>query len=420
MLRAGFALALLVGSAVPATAAPPSPDPKSLTIPQEELSKARELVHKLGSETFTEREEAERDLAAMGRAARAALLDGANTDPDPEIRSRSQPLLKRAIALETKARLDSFLADIDGKYQHDLPGWNRLRATVRGDFNIFGWTWTARPDVATEKAARELFVEFLNATGGRKLLSALGSGTSDLGPTIAALKQDLYYARLNRAGAPARTVTAMEVALILFVDSQVPYKGGAARNGLFANVLTTSGVIQATNGTDGKSQALKAILMAWVDTRTDAYEMYSAMNLANNAQNNDVAGRMAIRLLTSAGAPGSYKGLALTTIVRLKMTDQLPAIEKVFADATVLTTTIRVVNGMQVRQSIEVRDAVLAAVLVMTGQNPEDYGFDAFPKNPGIGFSYSYARISDEKRAAAFMKYGWSRMKESLKSSAEK
>ncbi|HEY1186023.1 MAG TPA: hypothetical protein VGE74_00140, partial [Gemmata sp.] len=103
MLRAvlTFVLALgFTGPALPALAAdPPSPDPKSLAVPADDLLKARELVRKLGSEAFHEREDAESDLAAMGRLARLALMEGANTDPDPEIRARCNGMLPRATAI---------------------------------------------------------------------------------------------------------------------------------------------------------------------------------------------------------------------------------------------------------------------------------------------------------------------------------
>ena len=403
MLRVGLTLAALAGLALPATAAPPSPDPKSLAVPQEELSKARELVRKLGSEAYREREDAERDLAAMGRAARAALIDGVTVDTDPEIRARCRVLLPKATAAEMKVRLETFLADTEAKYEHDLPGWNQLRAVVRGEWRMLGWTYIARP--RTDKAARELFVEFLNAPNGRKLLTALGTGASDLGPVVAALKQELYNARLNRpgSGVAARTPSAMEVAVVVFADSQANYKGTGARGNLFTTVLTSSGFIQATHGTDDKSAALRAVLDAWLDTRTDPMEMYYAMNLAGT-QNDAAAGRLAVRLL-GAPAQGVYKGQALATIVRLKMVDQLPALEKAFSDTSAVTTTIKVVNGVQTRQSIELRDAALAAALVMTGQDPDDYGFEAFPKLANGNFSYSYARIADEKRKAAFEKW---------------
>src|SRR5207253_7194691 len=122
-----------------------------------------------------------------------------------------------------------------------------------------------------------------------------------------------------------------------------------------------------------------AVMNAWFDSRSEPVEMYSALNLANNMQNTEAAGRLAGRLISTPGAQGVYKGQALATLVRLKMTDQLPAIERAFSDTTVLTTMIQIVNGKQERKSIEVRDAALAAAVVMTGQDPADYGFDAFP-----------------------------------------
>src|SRR5262245_61895325 len=100
MFRIVLAFAAFVGLLVPASAAPPrpkvDPNPKSLEIPDEELSKARELVQKLGSETYADREEAERELAQMGRLARPALLNGVNTEPNPEIRARCNTLLPKA------------------------------------------------------------------------------------------------------------------------------------------------------------------------------------------------------------------------------------------------------------------------------------------------------------------------------------
>jgi hypothetical protein len=129
------------------------------------------------------------------------------------------------------------------------------------------------------------------------------------------------------------------------------------------------------------------------------------MSMANNMQMSDAAGRLAARLLTTPGAIGVYKGQALMTMVRLKMTDQLPAIEKAMTDTTVLTTIGKVIGGKVVRESIEVRDAALAAAIVMTGQDPTDYGFAALPKTAGGTFSYTQAKIPDEERKAALEKW---------------
>jgi hypothetical protein len=409
MLRASFAFALLVGfvaSAAAADAAPPtkpSPDPKSLVVTPEELSKAKELVQKLGNEAFVERESAERDLASMGRLARAALLEGVNLDPDPEIRARCRTLLPKATAEEMKARLDSFLADTEGKYEHDLPGWHQLRATVRGEWKMFGWTYTVRPNA--DKAARELFIEFMKAPGGRQVLAAVSGTPEDLGAVVATRKTEIYQAMYPRiAGVTPRVPTPYEVGVVVFAESQV-HSRYVPRAIALSTSITRSNLQSMVNGTDGKAVAMRAVMNAWFDSRTDAAELYAAYTLANNMQNHDASGRLAGRIMSTPGVQGFYKGQVLTTMVRQKATDQLPNIEKAFTDTTVLTTTIKVVNGMQVRQTIEVRDAALAAALVMTGQEPGDYGFESFPKNTGVNFSYAWARIPEDKRKEAFEKW---------------
>jgi hypothetical protein len=407
MLRVCAAFVVLFGLAGSAKAAPPSkadPDPKSLRVPPEELSKARELVQRLGSEEYVERETAERDLAAMGRLARVALLDGVNLDPDPEVRARCRGLLPRANAEEMNARLDAFMADAEGKYEHDLPGWNKLRAVVRGEWKVLGATFAARPD--TDKAARALFIEFIKAPSGKQLLTALGGPPAELGQMVAARKTELYQAKYPRlSGLPPRTPSVAEVAVVVFAESQVNSRS-VPRVTTFNSVLVTSGITPEVQNNDERARALRAVMTAWFDSRTDAVDLYSALTLANNMKNDDAAGRLAGRIMTTAGVQGFYKGQALTTLVRLKMLDQLPNIEKAFTDSTTLTTMIKVVNNMQVRQTIEVRDAALAAALMMTGQNPDDYGFEGFPKGvTGTNFSYAWAKIHEDNRKAAFEKW---------------
>src|SRR5205823_8243628 len=93
-----------------------SPDPKDLAIPAHELSRAKDLVRKLSSEVYREREQAHEELVKMGRLAKPVLAEAAGTDPDPEVRFRCARLLPKAAADDLKARIDAFLADTEGKY----------------------------------------------------------------------------------------------------------------------------------------------------------------------------------------------------------------------------------------------------------------------------------------------------------------
>ena len=127
------AVLVACAAAVAAPAFGASPDPKDLGVSPVDLSKARELVRRLGSEVYREREEVQADLAKMGRLARQAVAEGAATDADPEVRLRCARLLPKANSDDLKARIDTFLADADGKYEHSLPGWNQFRKTVGSD-----------------------------------------------------------------------------------------------------------------------------------------------------------------------------------------------------------------------------------------------------------------------------------------------
>ena len=265
-------------------------------------------MQKLGSEVFVERENAERDLAAMGRLARVALLDGVNLDPDPEIRARCRCLLPKAIAEETKARLDSFLADTEGKYEHDLPGWHKLRATVRGEWTMFGWKWTARPNA--DKAARELFIEFMKAPGGRHVLAAIDGPPAELGQLVATRKTEMYNAMYPRVpGVPAQQpVRSAEVAVVVFAESQV-HSRSVPRAIALSTSIQRSGLQGMANGNDDRAMAMRAVMNAWFDSRTDAAELYTAFTLASNMQNNEAVGRLATRLhYEHTGRTGRLQG----------------------------------------------------------------------------------------------------------------
>src|SRR5579884_168356 len=128
MTRLGFAL--LVGAAAAGPLAAASPNPKDLAVPADQVSRAQGLVRKLASDAFWEREEAQEELAKMGRLAKPVLARAAVADPDPEVRCRCRLLLPRAAAEDLRVRVETFLADTQGKFEHDLPGWNQFRKAV--------------------------------------------------------------------------------------------------------------------------------------------------------------------------------------------------------------------------------------------------------------------------------------------------
>src|SRR5215471_9852984 len=204
--------ALFLGGlfALPAFGA--SPDPKDLAIPPEEISKARELIKRLGSEAYREREEAHAELAKMGRLARPALLEAASSDSDPEIRYRCSRLLPKAGADDLKARLDTFLADTEGKYEHDLPGLKQFRKHVGGD-----------------EKARALFVDIVKSPYNLELLQSLDKGPAEAGRAISDRRTQMW-SNIQQRFVPGRPVQPpqqiplQDIACLLFAESVTPSK----------------------------------------------------------------------------------------------------------------------------------------------------------------------------------------------------
>src|SRR5882724_11839116 len=103
------------------------------------------LVRQLGSESFIQRQQATRELTALGVATREALLEASN-DPDAEVRARARTVLATVSESDFRNRLAAFSADYDGSQKQTLPGWEQFAAA-------FG----------TNHAARQLFIEMQRA-----------------------------------------------------------------------------------------------------------------------------------------------------------------------------------------------------------------------------------------------------------------
>jgi len=420
MFRIYLAFLIFIGISGPVVAV--SPDPKTLAVPPSELSKSRELVQQLGSEQFIEREEAEQALGKMGRLARRALLEGVSADPNPEIRNRCAALLPKATALEMKARFEVFLADVEGKYDHDLPGWNQFRATVRNDWTLFGYLISS--DRSLEKAARSVFVELISTPANKCVVMGAGGSQTELNSIVIARRQELYSQKYGGRGGPGgggftvspmerRDPTAEDVAALLFAESFAPQiVARVPRQASISLLITSSGFSSQVRDTDEKGRVYKAIAVAWLESRINPLDLYQGMTLATNMGLPNQSLRIASKLFTTPGGTVSYRGNAAMTLARLGSKEHIPLLEKAFEDTGVLTLARANIRGNigdeTPNHEIQIRDVALAVSIQLAGQTLEDYGFiDQFKTNgPGtINYTYTRYYLPDEKRTAAFEKW---------------
>ena len=418
MNRLGLAAVLLACGlfAAPAAAAAPSPDPKDLSVPSQELSKAKELVRKLGSESFREREDAQDELSRMGRLAIPALVEAAAAEPSPEIRFRVARLLPRAETADLQARIDTFLADADGKYEHRLPAWKQFRREVY------------RNDAAADKLARELYVAMLKEQANLEILQAIET-SPDAGGRAISDRRLVLYNQMNpgafggfRSGPlpQQKPPTLVDVGTLMFAEVVVPPKD-IPRAGPFFMVITGATVLQQANaaiaainnpGTTTHAAPLRTLAARWLDTRVAPedldYTVYVAQQM-RSLKESDAALR---RVVATNGVQGGSRGQALMYIVQQKGKDEVPFLKTLLKDDAMVTPVFLGNNGLggrAVQHTLQMRDLALAMLIAQSGQKLQDYGFEtqpgaALPNGPNIGYG-GYAFTSDESRAAAFKKW---------------
>ncbi|HSQ55517.1 MAG TPA: hypothetical protein VLM40_07210, partial [Gemmata sp.] len=423
-------LALLIGGLCTTTAFAVSPDPKDLAIPPEALLKARELVHRLGSEVYREREDAHAELLKMGRNARPVLLEAVSSDPDPEVRSRCSRLLPRAGAEDLKARLDTFLADTQSKFDHDLPGLKAFRKVVGVGQAGLGSEEKGRQ---LDEKGRALFVEIMKSHQNMELLRAIDSGPAEGGRAIADRRATLFaqiqHRNVGGTVIMPQQIELPDIACLLFAESLVPSKE-VPRTGVWSSITGVTFVQQPasqdtiTNASRPHAEVYKRILGIWLETRDDVQDLNQVAYIAGSLLRSlPQSPPLLRRIVKSEGVQGYAKGQALQYLVMYRKQEEVAFLKTLLSDDTLVTQVWFnnvVIRGGQAPQPHQclVRDVALAFLLHLTGQNLKDYGYLLAPGyNPQTQqFTYgNYAFASEEARSAAMVKFAFWQFKDKLR-----
>jgi len=396
-----------------------SPDPKELAVPPEVLSKARLLIQQLGSDSYREREQAQAELAKMGRLARPALLEAIDQHPSAEVRFRASLLLPQASAEDLKARLEAFLADTEAKYEHALPGLSRFRKLV-----------------GTDVKARNLFAEFVKSAANLELLSVLEQGEAAAGRAIAERRYFLFAQMQGQRILPSgqiihepRQITFADIACLLFAESLVPSKYipatpvfGHVGGSMFLQQPASHAVLN--NPSALHHDAYRRLVGAWLSTRDDPNEWNNLVHLLGPGgmlRNFPHALTLLRRIASSENSFGWSKAQALIHLVQRNGRAEIPTLLALFQDDTTITQVWfgnpNLPNQPPIQHELRMRDFALASLLYLTNQKLTDYGF-RFPPGqvaPANHLSYgNYAFDSEQARQAAFVKFGFWMLKNGI------
>jgi hypothetical protein len=242
-------------------------------------------------------------------------------------------------------------------------------------------------------------------------MMAMEGPRSELADLVSFRRQELYNQRYPRGGMTSRDPTLEDITALLVAESQVGSQY-FPRRGSVSFLLSASGFSHAARGTDEKSQVYRAVAIAWLNSRNDPREMYTAMSIANSLDLNDQLCGIAVRLLTMPGVAASYRGRAASNLLNSGNKRHIQLLEKTLANAlvvyTVQTTVLKESNVEQVTYEIQLRDLALVVSILLSEQKPKDYGFyDSYGVNSDSqSFSYSrYYFRTEEDRKNAFVKW---------------
>jgi RNA polymerase sigma factor (sigma-70 family) len=394
-LTAGLLVAVVCGG-LAMSSAPGAPPGAPRTAAPAPAPESAALVKQLGSDEFTEREAAQKELRRRGGGAEAALRAGLKSD-DPEIRARSAALLAEI----RKDALVELARGFDPKAENpsDHPVWKRFR-TIAGD----------------TRASRDLFARLLAhsrlapATGEDNWLARLDA--AEAGPKAAAEQYSeairavaRRYQRVQQAndGGPAANRiepcdTVDEVAYLLFLGS---YPGteqvrpeGPDSSSIYQGenqLLRARGTALALQGKErapgqqpsdktaelapGSARAFAKLLAAWIAPRSSrAMEGYF---LAVKYQVPEVLPSARAVAANKASAP-AVRCAALYAVAQFGARADLPLFADVFDDTVELVgcRPIRLLEDRpQGRFTSLTGDQALALALLLCDQDPGTFGF---------------------------------------------
>ncbi len=343
----------------------------------------RELVQQLGAPSFFIRERAAEKLVSQGAAAKAVLME-AIEDPDLEIRWRARRILNGVLQDAFETRLAAFVADVEGREQHGLPGWKRFKE-LAGD----------------GRDAREMFVAMTRFEGA--LLSAYGKQSPELPELFAACVAELQSLAAS-GNSDARAIPPQTVATLLLIGSDETAKDHSRGLSQLYPLLCHSAVRQAI-GIPARPSILRTLLEKWATSAALTGSSHGMM-LALKYDLKEAGLRQALRFINQETKSSSTLHYAIITVGRFGGEEHVRLLTPLLANKTVCHTWTNRALKKDGSIKVEVRDAALVVLLRMTGEDPGEFGFRLLKEHPEtMYYVYTFGFVNDEERETVHAKW---------------
>jgi len=344
-----------------------------------EQKKALDLVRQLGSDLYEEREKASEQLQRLGLAAKPALEKG-STDEDAEIRRRCQDLLPAVMEIDLRNRIAAFLADKEGKGNHNLPLWAAFRKAAGED-----------------NAVRQLFAEMMQGETLPFLLDCADSPDqqAEVLERFARRSQQKMYQQVP--GKLPGQLSHADFAALLFIGGEAKSGGGREQAPYIISGLLYQPFARSALSDGPQAPALRKMLVRWMNNQTNENVI---LQLTQSAQNLGLkeANDYLLSVIRDKKVRGIYMAQVVVNLGRMNNKEHIPVLQTLLEDQTQLGQ----IQFNRVRGNTELRDVALSMLVHLTGQSHKDYGFSFLGERANLMWAPNYAGFtSPELREAA-------------------
>lgn len=344
----------------------------------------RELVEKLGHASFDVREFAAQRLQKIGLPARPALMKALKS-ADLETRMGAHRVLVHIMQDDFDTQLQDFVNGTQGADFH-LPGW-ALFSRLVGD--------TAE--------ARRLYAKMIRDEP--ELLEKLDDLSGQAEPLRRLYEQRVQL--LSNASRVGRShhLTIPCVATLLLISQQPEVKSTRAESRLYMFLVDPTIKREIMGG--AHFSIVQKILAKWVSSGNS---QHYALRIAL-AYELEASGMQLARGILEADTPnGTAVAYSAMLVARFGDSADLRLLLPHLTNSTVFHSW----HNAQLKKEpirIQVRDAVLAMAIRLTGQEPPDYGFKLLRSDEDTIYKvYTLGFLEDAERDAALQKWQtWSK-----------
>ena len=340
------------------------------------LARITKLVSQLSDDDYRVREPASTSLVRIGIAARPVLIEAIES-ADVEIRHRASRILSIIVEEDFEARIRAFVADVDGKNNATLPGWQRFAERISDD-----------------KLARAMFVEMHRSEP--ELLGAYrppGGDLSEISNTFnnRCVAIDKMFESDMIGWQPEISLGTISTLLLIGSDPEVPT--GGKIDALLTKLIKWDAVASGMNAKPTRS-VMRELLDDWVAKSTLGSDARITQENLRLAMRYDLPAGLAPAVqivrqsaLNNESADIGLRTIAVMTIGRLGGSANLVDLEPLLEDESLvrrpqaMNRGLKPVDDAAKRENgyVQMRDVALAVMVHLSGQKLTDYGY-RYPK----------------------------------------